>query len=33
VLAGGEIASMGKKDEILPELLKNSDTCRFYKEA
>ena len=31
VIAGGEITANGPKDEILPELLTNSDTCRFYK--
>ena len=32
VIAGGEIKSIGNKSDILPELLKNSDTCKFYKE-
>lgn len=32
VLSDGEISSSGTKDEILPRILSNSDTCRFYKE-
>lgn len=31
VIANGEITATGAKDEILPELLTNSETCRFYK--
>lgn len=32
VVADGEIRAIGKKDEILPELLNDSkDYCRFYK--
>lgn len=33
VLRNGEIAAMGKKDDILPELLKGTEACKFYKEA
>lgn len=32
VLANGEIISYGKKDEILPELLDDTSSCRFFKE-
>lgn len=31
VLADGEIKANGKKEEILPELLKGTDVCKFYK--
>ncbi len=31
VMANGEVADMGAKSEILPELLKGSAGCRFYK--
>lgn len=31
VIANGEIAAMGSKDEILPELLSNSEACKFYR--
>lgn len=31
VLANGQVAQMGTKDEILPELLQGSGSCRFYK--
>ena len=31
VLANGEVRQVGTKDEILPELLKGSESCRFYK--
>lgn len=31
VLADGEIKAQGKKDDILPELLKGTDVCKFYK--
>lgn len=31
VLANGQVSQMGTKDEILPELLKGSGSCRFYK--
>lgn len=31
VLAGGEVKSYGPKDEILPELLGDMDSCKFYK--
>ena len=31
VLADGEIKAKGKKEEILPELLKGTDVCKFYK--
>ena len=31
VLANGEVAKTGTKDEILPELLNGGGSCRFYK--
>lgn len=31
VMANGEVADMGEKSQILPELLKGSAGCRFYK--
>ena len=31
VIANGEVAQVGTKDEILPELLNGSGSCRFYK--
>ena len=31
VLKDGRIAAQGAKDEILPELLKGTESCRFYK--
>ena len=31
VIANGEITAKGTKDEILPELLAGSGTCKFYK--
>lgn len=31
VIANGEITANGPKEDILPELLSNSETCRFYK--
>ena len=31
VLANGEVKQVGTKDEILPELLRGSESCRFYK--
>ena len=31
VLAEGRIVGNGTRDEILPELLKDTDTCEFYK--
>ena len=33
VLKDGLIAGRGKKDEILPELLKGMEECKFYQEA
>ncbi|SHI58014.1 ABC transporter ATP-binding protein [Parasporobacterium paucivorans] len=32
VIREGKIEAHGKKDEILPELLKDTDSCRFYTE-
>ena len=32
VISNGKVAAFGKKTEILPELLKDSDSCRFYRE-
>ena len=31
VIAGGEIKAVGKKEDILPELLAADDSCKFYK--
>ena len=31
VLAGGKIKAHGPKDDILPELLKGSDNCKYYQ--
>ena len=31
VVSNGEITGMGPTGEILPELLKKSDSCRFYR--
>lgn len=31
VISNGEITASGSKDNILPELLTNSETCKFYK--
>lgn len=33
VLAGGRVSQVGPRDEILPELLSESDVCEFYKGA
>jgi Fe-S cluster assembly ATP-binding protein len=33
VLAGGKLSAVGARDEILPGLLADSDTCAFYKGA
>lgn len=33
VLKDGEIAGRGKREEILPELLKGMEACKFYQEA
>lgn len=33
VVAAGHITGLGSKDEILPELLTDSESCRFYREA
>lgn len=33
VLSDGSVKQIGTKDEILPELLKTSDTCKYYKEV
>lgn len=32
VLRDGQVADKGKKDDILPELLKGTEACRFYNE-
>ena len=32
LLSGGQIAKIGDRESILPELLKDSDTCEFYKK-
>lgn len=32
VVAGGKVAQIGKKEEILPELLNGGSGCRFYGE-
>ena len=31
VMKDGQLAAQGKKDEILPELLKGTEGCRFYQ--
>lgn len=33
VLSGGQIAARGKRDEIMPELLKGTEGCKFYRQA
>lgn len=33
VIADGKIAGMGAREEILPELLNGSDSCKFYRGA
>lgn len=33
VVSNGEITGSGPANEILPELLQNSDSCRFYRAA
>lgn len=33
VLADGSIRARGRKDEILPELLKGTEGCKFYQQA
>lgn len=33
VLKDGEIAGRGKREEILPELLKGMEACKYYQEA
>ncbi len=33
VVSAGEVATIGKKDDILPELLKGTEGCRFYKKS
>jgi Fe-S cluster assembly ATP-binding protein len=33
VIADGNVKARGAKDEILPELLKGTDGCRFYQNA
>lgn len=33
VLAGGSVQAQGKRDEILPELLKGTEGCRFFQET
>lgn len=32
VLAGGTVQARGRKEEILPELLKGTEGCRFYQQ-
>lgn len=32
VIANGEIKKVGKKEEVLPELLNDTEGCRFYRE-
>ena len=31
VLSGGQIAARGKREEIMPELLKGTEGCKFYQ--
>ncbi len=33
VVSAGNVATIGKKDEILPELLKGTEGCKFYKNS
>jgi len=33
ILANGSIKETGSKEELLPDLLMNSNTCKFYKEV
>jgi len=33
VIAGGKISAIGPRDEIMPDVLKQSDTCKYYREA
>lgn len=33
VLAGGSLQARGKREDILPELLKGTEGCRFYQKA
>lgn len=33
VLAGGTLQARGKREDILPELLKGTEGCRFYRKA
>ncbi len=32
VISGGVLAASGPKDDILPELLADSNICRYYRE-
>ena len=32
VLAGGTVQARGRRDEILPELLRGTEGCRFYRQ-
>ena len=31
VLRDGQVADFGRKDEILPELLKGTEGCKYYQ--
>ena len=33
VLSGGQIAARGKREEIMPELLKGTEGCKFYQQS
>ena len=33
VLADGQVQARGKRENILPELLKGTEGCRFYQQA
>lgn len=33
VIAGGEVQSRGRREDILPELLNGTGSCRFYQEV
>lgn len=33
VLAGGSVQARGKREDILPELLKGTEGCRFYQQT
>lgn len=32
VIAGGTVRARGQREDILPELLKGTESCRFYQQ-